>query len=81
MVLQVEEVIMGSAGQFVPASAYPSMEGATGRDLIALAGSPTLAPQVRSWPLQAQCPPAFSTHKVQASRTRHASIRSRTDGT
>ena len=50
VVLQVEEVIMASAGQFVPASAYPSMEGATGRDLIALAGSPTLAPQVRSWP-------------------------------
>ena len=45
--LKIEDVVMASAGKFIPATSYPSIEGAPGRDLIALAGSPTLAPQVQ----------------------------------
>jgi Coatomer WD associated region len=50
--LAVEKVVMGGAGKFVAAASYPSLEGSTGRDLIALAASPTLAPQVRRILLQ-----------------------------
>ena len=44
---QVEAVQMAASSKAVPAAAYPTVEAALSRDLIALAASPTLAPQVR----------------------------------